>query len=449
MAKVPSIALELNHLFPSSWLWTQARAHGAVQRVGKVNFVVFFWALVLAPVGGHFCSLANLQRLYEVMADHRIATSAYLRRFSAGAARFFAACALRALEVQLRLVAPPELFARFTDVLAIDSTLVALIDSLAANFPGARTNTAPATVKINAIYSVLSAGVKQITVAAGKTAETKVLKLSSDIRGSLLLMDLGYFAWGLFATVMRRKAFFISRLKANANPIIVADLSRGAGRRRPLVGQKLRAVLPGLHRETLDVLVRVPYYRSGRTRGERRRREHCELRVVGVRHPVSGELHLYVTNVLGDVMTPEQIRLAYSARWFVELLFDELKHDCGMAAFPSAQPEAVRVLLYVAVIRLAVSRVALSALIERTLAEAEAAGGEPMRKAVQLALRDRISPRRFTKAFNAYGLLVLQRVLHQAGIRWRPQHLDMLLAGAAIDPNNGKDKLMARCRGLK
>ena len=447
MAKVPSIAQELNQHFPAAWIWAQARAHGAVQRIGKVNFVVFFWALVLAPVGGSFCSLANLQRLYQVMAGHRVATSAYLRRFTAGAARFFAACALRALEVQLRLIAPPALFARFTDVLAIDSTLVALIDALATAFPGARTNSAPATVKINAVYSVLSAGLKQITVAAGKTAETKVLKLSADLCGALLLMDLGYLSWGLFATIQRRKAFFISRLKANANPLIVEDLSRGAGRRRPLVGRKLREVLPGLHRETLDVLVRVPYNRQ--PKGGKRRRVYCQLRVVGVRHPETDELHLYVTNVLGDVMTPAQIRLAYSARWFVELLFDELKHDCGMAAFPTAQPEAVRVLLYVAVIRLAISRVALSALLERTLAEAEAVGGEALREAVKHALRDRVSPRRFTKAFNAYGLLVLERVLRHAGIRWRSEHLDLLLAEAAIDPNNGKDKLMARCRGLR
>lgn len=134
----------------------------------------------------------------------------------------------------------------------------------------------------------------------------------------------------------------------------------------------------------------------------------------------------------------------------MELLFDELKHDCGMAAFPTAQPEAVRVLLYVAVIRLAISRVALAALLERTLAEAEAVGGEALpREAVKHALRNRVSPRRFTKAFNTYSLLVLERVLRHAGIRWRSDHLDMLLAGAAIDPNNGKDKLIARCRGLR
>lgn len=444
MPKVQSVPQELNDLFPAQWIWSQARAHGAVQRVGKVNFVVFFWALVLAPVNGSFYSLANLQRLYQVMADHRVAISAYLRRFSAGAARFFAACALRALEVQLRLVAPPELFARFTDVLAIDSTLVTLAESLAAEFPGSRTNSAPATVKLNAVYSVVSATVKQVVIAAGKTAETKVLKLTDAMRGSLLLLDLGFFAWAIFAEIKRRKAFFISRLKANANPVIVEDLSQGPGRRRKLVGQKLRDVVPGLGRETLDVMVSVTYFRQ--TKGGKRHREACLLRVVGVRHPVTDELHLYVTNVLGDTMTPAQIRLAYTARWFVELLFDELKNDCGMGGLPTTQPDAVRILLYVALIRLAVSRVALGVLIERTLAEAEQVGGAPMRKALELAMQDRISPRRFTKAFQTFGMLLLVRVLRRAGIFWRPEHLDRLLVISAVDPNNGQGKLLTQCR---
>ncbi len=43
------------------------------------------------------------------------------------------------------------------------------------------------------------------------------------------------------------------------------------------------------------------------------------FRVVGVRHPTSGELYLYLTNVAPDVFTPRQVHAAYTARWMFEL----------------------------------------------------------------------------------------------------------------------------------
>ena len=43
MPKVPSIAEELNTLFPAAWLRNTARVHEVVQRVVKIDIVVFFW----------------------------------------------------------------------------------------------------------------------------------------------------------------------------------------------------------------------------------------------------------------------------------------------------------------------------------------------------------------------------------------------------------------------
>jgi hypothetical protein len=56
---IPTIPAQLNDLFPASWLRAQARDTGAVQRCGKVDIVVFFWALVLAPLAGAAPSLAS------------------------------------------------------------------------------------------------------------------------------------------------------------------------------------------------------------------------------------------------------------------------------------------------------------------------------------------------------------------------------------------------------
>ena len=55
-------------------------------------------------------------------------------------------------------------------------------------------------------------------------------RLGPWVRGKLLLMDLGYFAYELFARIADNGGFFLSRLKGNANPLIWSFAMRGAPR---------------------------------------------------------------------------------------------------------------------------------------------------------------------------------------------------------------------------
>lgn len=447
MAKVPSIPQELNELYTAQWLRQEAKNHGVVQRFVKVDIVVFFWALVLAPAAGVVSSLADLQRIFQAMSGFTLAPSAFQKRFCKKLVPFLAACAQRAFAVQLEAIATPEIFRRFREVLAIDSTLVALADVLAVVFPGPRTNTCPAAVKVNAVYSVLSASVRQVTIAKGTKAEKKLLKLGRDVAGTLLLMDLGYFAYAVFGKINRNKGYFISRMKKNANPRIIADRHAGPGRKRNLVGLKLWNAIKGLARDLLDVDVEITYREPRRpTRKDRRKtvQRKVRMRAVGVRHPETGELHLYLTNVPCAWMTPEQIRTAYSARWIVELAFDWLKHGCGMEAFPSKRPEVVKALIYAALIRLAVSRTAMESLCGRVLSAGQEAGGEPMRQVLAQTLKHRGSHKRFLKAWNCYSLLLLPEVLKEAGITWDIDKLELLLFSAMLDPNKNRDTLSRR-----
>ncbi len=336
MAKVPSIPEELNSLYPAQWLRHEARECGALKRRGKIDIVILFWTLVLAPASSVAFTIAGFQRLFHLMAGKMVARSSFLGRFSQDFASFAKSCAQRAMEVHFQAHMPPEIFRRFSDVLAIDSSLVSLADTLASIYPGPRTKTTPAAAKVNAVYSVLSASAKRIIVAAGTTAETKLLQLGSlDIKGKLLLFDLGYFSYPVFRDIVRQKGSFISRMKSNANPVIIADHHQGPGRTRDLVGLRLKKALKGLLRDELDVTVKCTFgeKRRRRVRGKKNTKtiqRMLTLRVVGVRHPQTREFHVYLTNVPREWMTPEQIRISDTARWLVELLFDHLKNECGM-----------------------------------------------------------------------------------------------------------------------
>ena len=82
-----------------------------------------------------------------------------------------------------------------------------------------------------------------------------------------MLLDLGYFKYLFFDRIDRYGGYFVSRLKGNANPLIVAVNRKWRGNSIDVVGKRLRDVLPLLKREVLDVEVEVKFKRR-KYRGE-------------------------------------------------------------------------------------------------------------------------------------------------------------------------------------
>jgi len=441
MSKVPSVAEELNTLFPAEWIRHAAREHEVVRRFVKVDIVVFFWTVLLGPPAGAFSSLASLQRRFEAASAKKLATSSFLDRFSPALVRFLAACLDRAMEVKLRAWATPAVFERFRDVLVQDSTVVTLADTMARFFPGSKTK---AAVKVNAVSSVLRGSVRSLTIAAGKRGEPRFVRISRELAGHLLLLDLGYFSWAAFAKIDRVGAFFVSRLKANANPTVVCDLHHGPGRRRPIVGRKLRDVVKTLRRRELDVEVEVSYRQRRRSTSKgwgKTTQRRARFRVVGVRHPDTDEFLLYVTNIAPDALDPDQVRVAYSARWFGELLFRELKSSCQLRRLPSRKPHVVRALVIAAAIRLMVARVVLDSIRARHAAEVGRRVPPEFHDFVHEQLRVRTAPERFHAVWHDLSVFYLLEVLRKAGVGWNTRHLDDLLIAGMLDPNRSRTSL--------
>lgn len=444
MPKMPSIAEELNTLFPAEWLRRTARVHEVVQRVVKIDIVVFFWSVLLGPPEGAFASLASLQRRFEAAAAIGLARSSFLDRFSKALVRFLEACLDRAMEHALGRWACPPVLERFRDVLVQDSTVVTVADTLARFFPGVSTK---AAVKVNAVSSVQTGTLRGLAISGGTRGETWFARITRKLEGHLLLLDLGYFSWALFSKIDRVGAFFVSRLKGNANPLVVRDLHQGPGRRRPIVGLRLREVLEKLKRQELDVEVLASFTERRRPTSNDPRKtvpRTVRLRVVGIRHPDTGAFHLYLTNLGPDELDPEQVRAVYSARWFGELLFRELKSNCQLRRLPSRSPQVVRALILAAAIRLMVARVALETVRCRYAAAASRRFPTGFDDFVDVLTRLRTGPERFHAVWRDLAPFFLLDVLRKAGVRWRPRHLDDLLAAAIIDPNRARDSLWWR-----
>jgi putative transposase len=366
MARPKRVAIRrtLRKLFPAWQLRDWAREQGAVERLRKVDPAALFWSVVLGFGGGRKRTLAGLRRAYEKATRQRIEESSFYGHFNAGFVRLLRSAMERALQeavgIGRKLTGP---LAAFRDLVLTDGTVVRLHDLLAKTYPGCRTNHSKAALKLHAVLSVTGAGDQSVKVTDGRRHDGPVFTVGPWVAGKLLLFDLGYFRYQLFASITRNTGYFVSRLKAHANPTIVAVHRSWRGRSVPVVGQKLQDVIGRLKREILDVTVEVSFPR--RRYGGRVHHDTQRLRVVGIRDPRSGQYHLYVTNVPPEKLAAEDVQAVYAARWEVELLFKELKSHYRLEDMPSRKREVVEALLYAAMLTLLCSRALLALLRQK------------------------------------------------------------------------------------
>jgi putative transposase len=427
MARTSTIPIRevLCKMFPASRLRALARERGAVVRERKVDIVALFWTLVLGFGVGEHRTLAALRREYERTTGQRLEESSFYERFTPGLAKLLKAAVAEGLGAMMppgRALRGP--LAAFQDLVLADATVMRLKDLLAEVYPACRTNHTRAAVKLHAVVSVTGASRQAVKLTAERQGEARVLRVGPWVRGRLLLFDLGYFRYQLFACISRNGGYFLARLKRHANPRIVAVHRRHRGRARPLVGKRLQEVLDGLQREVLDVEVEVSFPR--RRYGGRVHRGRQRLRVVGLMDEASGAYHLYCTNIAPEKLSAEDVGSVYAARWQVELLFRELKSTYRIDEFPSARRPVVEALVYAALLTFTVSR--------------------RLREAVRTRLKrfaDRIPEQRWARLFAVVAhdlLLLMTRPPRES--RLTERLISILLLHEAVDPNRDRPSLI-------
>ena len=139
--------------------------------------------------------------------------------------------------------------------------------------------------------------------------------------GSLILADLGYFAFAWFDWLTGHGYWWVSRLKGR-------------------VTYELQHVYYE-QGETLDAIVWLGKYRADRAAEA--------VRLVCFR--IDGILYRYVTNVLDPLVLPlEQIAALYARRWDIEMAFALVKRSLGLHLLWSAKPQVIEQQLWAVLI---------------------------------------------------------------------------------------------------
>lgn len=341
-----TVAVHRALLIPRRRIWELGRITRFEQRLHrKCSSLAFLLVVVFGFAAERVRSLAAMRRFFRSITKLHIAPSAFQKRFSARSVAF-----VRAVFIEAVLRHGQQLgrklrgkLGRFRDVVALDATVVRLHRLLAASFPATRTNHTTAAAKLHVVFSLARQVVTRLAITAERVGDRACVPIGDWMRGHLVRFDLGYYQYELFQRIATRRAFFISRLRENGNPRVVA-VRRGIARGCAAKGRRLWDI-EFAHGRPVDLDVDIG---RGEARGI--------LRLVGRYNPEKDCWHLYLTNLPPRSFSPDEVAELYRLRWEVELLFKELKSTCRLEDMPSSREHVVLTLLYASMLAIIAAR---------------------------------------------------------------------------------------------
>ena len=335
-------------LLPAAAIRRMAKKVGCVQRIRRLDILALVLVVVLTTHGNGEQPIAGMRRALERRTKLLLARSSFWARLSPAFGKLVRwmldSLIERSWAESKRLTG---FLKGFTDVIAVDATVVQVHKSLEAKWKGTGSD---AAVKVHTLIRALTGELLRYQITAETRPECRVFGVGHWARGSLFLLDRGYSAAALWWRIHRVGGFFVTRLKTSFHAVIV-DVNPGhRGSRSKALGSKVRDLMSGRHGGRIDVMCRFavqvrPY---GKARG--RRFDHS-FRVVAVWNKVDKRYQVYVTNVPPARFTPEQVAALYRLRWTVERFYVSAKSGMGLDKITSRRPHVIETLIRAALLR--------------------------------------------------------------------------------------------------
>ncbi|AET65559.1 transposase [Methanothrix harundinacea] len=124
------------------------------------------------------------------------------------------------------------------------------------------------------------------------------------------------------------------------------------------------------------------------------------FRFVSIFNKDEDRYHMYITNISSELLEPDEVARIYAARWVVEILFKELKSRYVLYMVPTYNPQAIEVIIWIAILMLIISRKILKVV-------------RALNKEVKMA---RFSTLRWSNIFTENASSLLAGVLHHMGL---------------------------------
>jgi putative transposase len=324
------------------------------ERRRKLTCVIFFWMTVLAfgpggPVILHqIITYAVVAHLVAGVSSacSSLSKEAVSENFRERPWQFFEAVLNYLLITYAQLWQqlagqPNPLLVEQLQVWLVDASIMQVAMRLFQQFPARATGKRQkwAGVKLHLGLRLFQSLPEVLALTAEKQNEHKTAFFRPPDEAVLYIFDLGYWKYTLFDRIIERGQQFLSRLRQDCNPPIVAVRCGNPA----WVGQRLKEIT--LTGTVVDLVVRL------RGSHPTHPQMHHDVRLVGQFVEPDQQWHLYVTSLMDRTVYPVSLLVElYRLRWQIEILFRNLKCVLRIANFVSTTENGIRIQIYAALI---------------------------------------------------------------------------------------------------
>lgn len=227
-----------------------------------------------------------------------------------------------ALQEQCQILAPEREFSFRNELEILDATIV---DVCLKIFPWATFRTRKGAIKIHVRLNQRSHIPDVIDITNAKTHEITIAKgmdLSTFAKGTIFVMDRGYYDLSFLKAIKEAGHHFVIRLKKNANIVVLGQHRKptGAG---VLKDQRIAFMLEGAK------------YKD-------------DLRLITFHDAEHNQTYQFLTDDFR--LSASNIALIYKKRWEIELFFKWIKQNLNIKTFLGTSENAVKTQIWVAMI---------------------------------------------------------------------------------------------------
>lgn len=330
------IGQQLQEYFDPEEVQKIARQKGFVTRKPKLNGPIFLQALVFSSIEQERMTLKQLaQSCLDLGIE--ISEQGLDNRFGAKSVAFMEEMFSQALErFKNKLPLPLPILHQFSRIYIVDSSSIALPESLAEQYPGSGGNASSASVKVQLLFEFLYGNMEQVELRPGREPDQAYGDYLSVIEpGALTLMDLGYFKLDRLKE-LAREGYFVSRylpgtglLTPEGKSLDLLSLLQAKPNQKldvsVLLGKQAKHQIPVR-------LIAIPLCQEAADRRRYKAKQAAKRRGTSIsqeRLTLLGWL-IFVTNVPDSMLSVEQVSLLYRVRWQIELVFKLWKSFCGL-----------------------------------------------------------------------------------------------------------------------
>ena len=330
---------------------TVARATRFVQRQSKMTGPLLLQTLVF---GWSENPRASLNDLADVADDLGVEITAqglderiHERTVDFFKGQFSQSIELLKNEIPLEV----EILQQFKAVELLDSTTIALPDSLQEEYPGCGGDGPDSSLKAQLVFDWLDGNIKHLTFHAGKTPDQAyqedIRKLSS---GTLRITDLGYFKMERFAQINSVGAYFLTRFNTQTAFFSLTgeriDLLEWLQQQNESITDAEFLIGSRVKLRSRIVAVRLPQEVANRRRQKAIQKAKKKGYTPKARTLVLLSWAIFMTNVPVYMLNTQQVIRLYPLRWQIELIFKLWKSEFALNRVAGLRRERVLVELY-------------------------------------------------------------------------------------------------------